>query len=69
MLSELAKYQGKAGFFKLKFQNDNYFSKYWKVQTGQVFAQTVTYVIKRIGHETHDKFATITGAILGLNSN
>ena len=44
MLSEQVQYQDKAGFFKLNFEKW-YFSKYWQVQTRQVFAQTITYMM------------------------
>ena len=43
MLSECLHYQGKVGFL-IEFLKW-YFSKYWQVQTRQIFAQTVTYTI------------------------
>ena len=41
MLSEWLHYQGKTGFLIEFFKW--YFSKYWQVQTRQVFTQTITY--------------------------
>ena len=42
MLSERDQYQGKAGFFQIEF-SEQYFLKYWQIQTKQFFAHILTY--------------------------